>query len=183
MAKYHTKYVKNHYVKRDIKRELYEAFIEWCGEKSINICLEKALNILRGNIQSNIKSGIQSEHSHEHSHEISTLNIQNSIKSDINSDTFRGNVSAGKQNNTVTKCFDRARMSYPVESYVAYYKSRGILVDWWEEGENRVCFELKTGAESSSGSGQHRKKLYRMRYEDGDESWLLQYAPEDWEKE
>jgi predicted CopG family antitoxin len=38
-------------------------------------------------------------------------------------------------------------------------------------------------AKQSSGTSQYRKKLYRMRYEDGDESWLLQYAPEDWEKE
>jgi hypothetical protein len=38
-------------------------------------------------------------------------------------------------------------------------------------------------AKQSSGTSQYRKKLYRMRYEDGDESWLLQYAPDDWEKE
>jgi hypothetical protein len=87
------------------------------------------------------------------------------------------------QGNTVVKCYEKSKMRYPVESNIAYFKSRGALVDWWEEGEDRVCFELKTGAESSSDSGQHRKKLYRMRYEDGDESWLLQYAPEDWEKE
>jgi hypothetical protein len=58
MSKYHTRYVKEHYVKRDIKRELYEAFIEWCGEKSINICLEKALSILRGNVTLNVRGNI-----------------------------------------------------------------------------------------------------------------------------
>jgi hypothetical protein len=58
MPKYHTRYVKEHYIKRDIKRELYEAFIEWCGERSINICLEKALNILRGNITLNVRGNI-----------------------------------------------------------------------------------------------------------------------------
>jgi hypothetical protein len=58
MPKYHTRYVKEHYIKRDIKRELYEAFIEWCGENSINICLEKALSILRGNIPLNVRGNI-----------------------------------------------------------------------------------------------------------------------------
>ena len=58
MPKYHTRYVKEHYIKRDIKRELYEAFIEWCGERSINICLEKALSILRGNIPLNVRGNI-----------------------------------------------------------------------------------------------------------------------------
>jgi hypothetical protein len=36
--------------------------------------------------------------------------------------------------------------------------------------------------EQSSSTGKYRKKYYKKRYED-DESWLLQYVPEDWEKE
>jgi hypothetical protein len=51
--RYITEYQKRRYVKRGIRRELYEAFIEWCGERSINLCLEKALSILRGNITVN----------------------------------------------------------------------------------------------------------------------------------
>jgi hypothetical protein len=58
MGRYHARYVREHYVKRDIKRELYEAFIEWCGERSINICLEKALSILRGNITLNVRGNV-----------------------------------------------------------------------------------------------------------------------------
>ena len=61
MPKYHTRYVREHYVKRDIKRELYEAFIEWCGERSINACLEKALSILRGNVPLNVRGNIASQ--------------------------------------------------------------------------------------------------------------------------
>jgi len=44
--KYMTKYMKDRYVKRNIRKDLYEKFIEWCGENSINICLEKALSLL-----------------------------------------------------------------------------------------------------------------------------------------
>jgi len=44
--KYMTKYIKDRYVKRNIRKDLYERFIRWCGEDSINICLEKALSLL-----------------------------------------------------------------------------------------------------------------------------------------
>jgi hypothetical protein len=33
-------------VKKDIRKDLYERFIRWCGENSINICLERALSLL-----------------------------------------------------------------------------------------------------------------------------------------
>jgi len=45
--KYMTRYIKKHYVKRDIRRDLYEEFLSWCGERSFNNCLRKALEILR----------------------------------------------------------------------------------------------------------------------------------------
>jgi hypothetical protein len=38
--------MKNRYIKRNIRKDLYERFIKWCGENSINICLEKALSLL-----------------------------------------------------------------------------------------------------------------------------------------
>ena len=41
-----------HYVKRDVRRELYNEFIEWCGDRSFNNCLRKALEILKMNNQS-----------------------------------------------------------------------------------------------------------------------------------
>jgi hypothetical protein len=44
--KYITEYQRRHYVKRNIRRDLYERFIKWCEETSINRCLEKALGIL-----------------------------------------------------------------------------------------------------------------------------------------
>ena len=44
--KYMTEYMRRRYVKRNIRKDLYERFIKWCGESSINVCLEKALGIL-----------------------------------------------------------------------------------------------------------------------------------------
>jgi predicted metalloendopeptidase len=52
--------------------------------------------------------------------------------------------SARKQSNTVIKCFSRTRLKHPLETYITLYKSKGILVDWWEEGEDKICFELNT---------------------------------------
>ena len=46
VMKYMTEYMRRRYVKRNIRKDLYERFIKWCGETSINVCLEKALRIL-----------------------------------------------------------------------------------------------------------------------------------------
>jgi hypothetical protein len=43
---YITRYHRKHYVKRSIRKDLYERLTKWCGEPGINICLEKALSIL-----------------------------------------------------------------------------------------------------------------------------------------
>jgi sulfur relay (sulfurtransferase) DsrC/TusE family protein len=56
--RYITKYVKEHYVQKKIRRDLYERFIKWCGGDSINTCLEKALSVLESNIGTNIASNI-----------------------------------------------------------------------------------------------------------------------------
>jgi hypothetical protein len=47
------------------------------------------------------------------------------------------------QGNTVVKCYVKTKMKYSLQSYIALFKSKGILVDWWEEEDNKVCFELK----------------------------------------
>jgi hypothetical protein len=77
--------------------------------------------------------------------------------------TNTGSIGANKAN-TITKCYEKSKMKYPVESNIAYFRSKGLLVDWWEEGDNKVCFELK----KSEDKKQQRK-------EQEDESWLLQY--------
>jgi len=55
--RYITKYTKARYVQKKIRRDLYEAFIKWCGEDSINVCIEKALRIFGANIDPNIGTG------------------------------------------------------------------------------------------------------------------------------
>jgi len=56
--RYITKYTKARYVQKKIRRDLYEAFIKWCGGDSINVCIEKALRIFGANIGTNIVPNI-----------------------------------------------------------------------------------------------------------------------------
>jgi hypothetical protein len=56
--RYITKYIKERYVQKKIRRDLYERFIKWCGGDSINTCLEKALSVLESNIGTNIVPNI-----------------------------------------------------------------------------------------------------------------------------
>jgi len=105
--------------------------------------------------------------------------VESNTRTSGNITTSSGNI-GGNKANTITKCYEKSKMRYPVESFVAYYKHRGVLVDWWEDGNDKVCFELKTGTEEQGSSGNRYHRKYR---EDEDESWLLQYAPDDWEKE
>ena len=56
MGGYITRYKREHYVKKDIRRDIYEKLIEWCGEPNINSCLEKVLNALSQNMGRNIPS-------------------------------------------------------------------------------------------------------------------------------
>ena len=51
MTKYITRYIKERYVVRKIRRELYNEFIEWCNDENINECIRKALEILKMNNQ------------------------------------------------------------------------------------------------------------------------------------
>jgi len=49
--KYITRYIKERYVVRKIKKDLYNEFIKWCNDENINKCIRKALEILKTNNQ------------------------------------------------------------------------------------------------------------------------------------
>ena len=118
MPKYHTRYVKEHYVKRDIKRELYEAFIEWCGERSINICLEKALNILRGNVPLNTGVNVRG-------------NITPNTGASPSKASPTGNVSkakAGERKHVIVFTLEWARQKgINIEEYMAKKEKEGYI--------------------------------------------------------
>jgi hypothetical protein len=58
MGRYIARYKREHYVRKDIRKDIYEKLVGWCGEASINSCLEKVLNALPRNISGEYGGGI-----------------------------------------------------------------------------------------------------------------------------
>ena len=149
------RYIKSRYKRLYIKKELFEKLQTLADREGLTVpsLIEKLYSIyitpnIRDNIQRNITPNTDGSGS--------ATNITPNIRSNITPNTA--------QVRTVVKCYEKSKMKYPVESNIAYFKSKGLLVDWWEEGDNKVCFELK----KSEDKKQQRK-------EQEDESWLLQY--------
>jgi hypothetical protein len=71
--RYITRYVKEHYVNKKIRRDLYEKLVKWCNTESINVCIEKILSVL-DNIGTNIETNI-------------TTNIGTNIETNMNTKT------------------------------------------------------------------------------------------------
>jgi hypothetical protein len=114
---YISRYIKEHYVRRNIRRDLYDRFIEWCGERSINICLEKALNILASNKAPNIGANI-------------------APNTGVGQPKPVTNPSEGYE-----WCKPRSSIKN-LEGFVKYIEKSLGLEDWWEEGD-RVCFKTR----------------------------------------
>jgi len=59
----------------------------------------------------------------------------------------RGNVTANSGNVGRTKVFCKKRGEIvDIKHFIEKLEKKGVLVDWWEEGEDAVCFELKKEA-------------------------------------
>jgi hypothetical protein len=114
---YISRYIREHYVRRNIRRDLYERFIEWCGERSINICLEKALSILTPNIAPNIGANI-------------TPNTK-----------VRRPEPVVSPSGSYKWCRPRSSITN-LESFVKRVEKTLGLEDWWED-DDRVCFKTK----------------------------------------
>jgi hypothetical protein len=46
--RYRDRYVREHYVQKKIRRDLYERLVGWCGADSPNLCLERLLDVVSG---------------------------------------------------------------------------------------------------------------------------------------
>jgi hypothetical protein len=115
------RYIKSRYKRLYIKRGLYEKLQALAEKEGLTVpsLIEKLYSMY---ISPNITPNTDGSGS--------ATSITPNIRGNITPNTAHGN--------TINKCFDKAKMSYPVESYVAFYRSKGVLVDWWEEGENKV---------------------------------------------
>jgi hypothetical protein len=114
---YISMYIKEHYVRRNIRRDLYERFIKWCGERSINICLEKALSILASNKAPNIGANI-------------APNIGISRTKPVTS-----------TNEGYEWCRDKSKVRN-LQNFLKWVDEKMGLIDWWEE-DNGYCFKTR----------------------------------------
>jgi hypothetical protein len=120
---YIIRYVKEHYVQKKIRREIYEAFIKWCGENSVNICLEKALKILGANIGANPPSESAQQSKPPTTAETSTAKV-------------------GEQKPQIhTFCRKKDSIKY-FKAFLDWVDRNYKVVDWWEEGDS-YCFETE----------------------------------------
>jgi hypothetical protein len=174
------RYQKEHFKKITVKKELYEVLKKFADEKGVTIpqLLQMLIDHYIGGNKSSTYIGSN----------IGNYNIDSYKGGNIGTNSIGGNIGSNiihntAQGNTVTKCYEKSKMKYPVESNIAYFKSKGLLVDWWEEGDDRVCFELKASADSGAATSSRSagKKYYGKRGEGEDDSWLLQYAPDEGE--
>jgi hypothetical protein len=47
-VRYRDRYLREHYVQKKIRRDLYERLVTWCGTDSPNLCLERLLDAVSG---------------------------------------------------------------------------------------------------------------------------------------
>jgi hypothetical protein len=45
---YRDRYIREHYVQKKIRKDLYERLVRWCGADSPNLCLERLLDAVSG---------------------------------------------------------------------------------------------------------------------------------------
>jgi hypothetical protein len=137
---YISRYIREHYVRRNIRRDLYERLVRWCGERSVNSCLEKALSILEANIGANIAPNTATVIS---ANKPVTLapNIAPNIGANIAPNT---GASQPKPSTVAGKGYEwcRPRSSIKnLEGFIKYVERTYGLEDWWEEGEDMICFK------------------------------------------
>jgi hypothetical protein len=141
---YISRYIREHYVRRNIRRDLYERFIKWCGERSINICLEKALSILASNIAPNIASNIApnigASATASRSHDL-TSNTGRSLTSNVSKASTDQPKPVSSSGGGYEWCKPRNSIKN-LEGFLKYLERSLGLEDWWEE-DNRICFKTR----------------------------------------
>lgn len=128
-TRYITRYVKEHYVRKKIRREIYEAFIKWCGEDSINICLEKVLKVLGSNIAETPVTGKDVD-----------LTAVRDDSRPTTAETPTAKVGEQKPQ-THTWCRKKDSVKY-LKAFLDWVDRNYKVVDWWEEGDS-YCFDLR----------------------------------------
>jgi len=137
MGGYIARYKKEHYVRRDIRRDLYERLVKWCGERSVNMCLEKALSILEANVAPNMASNTAGSNSTAPS---MAPNVAPNIAPNIASDIQPLATQATERRRSEHVWCEKKAKIRSLQGFLKWVEKTYGLVDWWEEGD-KYCFE------------------------------------------
>jgi len=144
---YLARYMREHYVSRRIRRDIYERFIEWCGESSINSCLEKALSILAANTTANITANIAVNT--EPSTKTSSMGVgdPSTAKPQADSSKSSSTKPKGSKPRKVVRWLWRGK----VRDLDAYFKSveesEGRRIAWVDKSDKWVCWAYRDEVE------------------------------------
>jgi hypothetical protein len=174
--RYITKYIKEHYVQKKIRRDLYERFIKWCGGDSINTCLEKALSVLESNIGTNTASNIDTNIG-----ENIGANTADSRSTQPAQSVMKSRKSAfeifAERGYTFFSDLARSRsVKYPERLYELIKRSaveKGVKLVEVNTGEDKVLIKAEKWKE-------FRDKLAEVK--SPDEREVFSVLKEDWEK-
>jgi hypothetical protein len=141
MRGYMSRYKKEHYVKRDIRKDLYERFIKWCGGGGVNVCLEKALRVLEANVTPNIAPNVAPNIAGSASTEPSIApNMAPNIAPNVTPNTPPpAPQESERRRSGHVWCEKKARIR-SLQGFLKWVEKTYGLVDWWEE-DDRYCFE------------------------------------------
>jgi len=131
-VKYITRYIKERYVQKKIRRDLYERLVRWCGGDSVNVCLERALSVLESSAGAT-----------------SAPNIGANIGTNATQATEMRRTGH-------VWCEKKARIRN-LQGFLKWVEKTYGLVDYWEE-EDRYCFETLEAPEKSKGRGERKRR-------------------------
>ena len=165
-VRYITRYVKERYVQKKIRRDLYERLVKWCGGDSVNVCLERALSVLESSAGAtsapNIGANIGT---------VSDTNIETNIGANValsapSPATSAPNIGVNIGTNA-TQATERRRSGHvwcrkrasirSLDAFINWVRKTYGLVDWWES-EGEVCFETLEAPEKSKGRGERKRR-------------------------
>jgi hypothetical protein len=141
-VRYITRYVKEHYVQKKIRRDLYERLVKWCGGDSVNICLERALNVLESSAGVTSTPNIGAN--------IGTISGTTSTPN-IDANATQAAEAARKERSGYVWCEKKVKIrSFP--AFLKWVEKTYGLIDHWEE-EDRYCFETLEPPKKSKKRG------------------------------
>ena len=155
-----SKYIKEHYKRVYIKRELYEKLRELASREGVTVP-DLIAKMYERYIQPNITPNIQPNISPNTavSRDISpniTPNISPNITPSTDANATQSTKATKKGRSGHVWCRKRTSIRN-LDAFINWVRKTYGLVDWWES-EGEVCFETLEAPEKSKGRGERKRR-------------------------